>query len=122
MVSEEGAFEEGADGCLFVGVELVDGFEVVGEVVGDGAFVGVEEEHICADGQLGGEVPEDVEGGLAGAGFVAAELGDVDADAFGEGGLGESAFAAEGGEALSEVHGEQLDRWWADHMGAPFEH
>lgn len=114
-MAEEGAFEEGADGLAFVGVELVDGFEVVGEVVGGGAFFGVEEEHICADGQLGGEASEDVEGGLAGASFVAAELGDVDADAFGEGGLGEAAFASEGGEALSEVHGgEQLQGWWAD--------
>lgn len=54
------------------------------------AFVGVEDEHICADGEFGGEAAQDVEGGLAGAGFVASELGDVDADAFGEGGLDEA--------------------------------
>jgi hypothetical protein len=102
LVAEEGAFDEGADGVAFVGVELVDGFEVVAEVVGDGAFFWVEEEHICADGEFGGEASEDVEGGLAGAGFVAAELADVDVDAVGEGGLGESAFASEGGEAVGE--------------------
>ena len=49
-MAQEGAFDEGADGVAFVGVELVDGFEVVAEVVGDGAFFWVEEEHICADG------------------------------------------------------------------------
>ena len=121
MVAEEGAFDEGADGVAFVGVELVDGFEVVAEVVGDGAFFWVEEEHICADGQFGGEAAQDVEGGLAGAGFIAAELADVDADAIGESGLGESAFAAQGGEALGEVHGvEQFEVGCCDHMRAPF--
>jgi len=34
LVSEEGAFDEGADGGLFVGVELGDGFEVVAEFSG----------------------------------------------------------------------------------------
>ena len=121
LVAQEGAFDEGADGVAFVGVELVDGFEVVAEVVGDGAFFWVEEEHICADGEFGGEASEDVEGGLAGAGFIAAELADVDADAVGEGGLGESAFAAQGGEALGEVHGvEQFEVGCCDHMRAPF--
>jgi hypothetical protein len=28
LVAEEGSFDEGADGGLFVGVEVVDGFEV----------------------------------------------------------------------------------------------
>ena len=64
MVSEEGAFDEGADGGLFVGVELGDGFEVVAEFGGDVgvAFVGVEDEHICADGEFGGEAAQDVGG------------------------------------------------------------
>ena len=44
LVSEEDGFDEFADDGLFVGVELVDGFEVVFEVVGGLAFVGVERE------------------------------------------------------------------------------
>ena len=79
-MAEEGVFDEGADGGLFVGVELADGFEVVGDVVGDGSLVVVEDEQICADVEGEGEAAEDVEGGLAGAGFVAAELGDVEVD------------------------------------------
>lgn len=108
MVAKEGAFDEGADGGVFVGVELVDGFEVVADVVGDGSFVFFEEEHIRADGEGEGHLAEDVEGGLAGAGFIAAELGDVDADLRGEGRLGESSLFAEVGEAVSEAHGGQV--------------
>lgn len=48
LVSEECAFDEGSDVLLFVGVELVDGFEVDGEVgVGASVVVG-EDESICA--------------------------------------------------------------------------
>ena len=64
----------GADAGLFVGVELVDGFEVVGEVVGDGSLCCVEDEQICAGVEGDGESADDVEGGLAGASFIAAEL------------------------------------------------
>jgi len=46
---------------------------------------------------------------LGAAGFIAAELGDVDAGALGEGGLGEAASFAEGGESVGEVHGEGSD-------------
>ena len=45
---------------------------------------------------------------LAGAGFVAAELADVDAGLVGEGGLGEPSLFAEGGEAGPEAHGGQV--------------
>jgi hypothetical protein len=37
--------------------------------------------------------------------FVAADLGDVDADLLGEGLLGEALGVAEGGESFGEVHG-----------------
>lgn len=47
-MAEEGAFDEGADGLLLVGVELAYGFEVVGDVVGDGALSVVGHKHICA--------------------------------------------------------------------------
>ena len=46
MVSEEDGFDEFADDGLFVGVELVDGFEVEAEVVGWLAFVVVEGEFV----------------------------------------------------------------------------
>lgn len=42
-MARQGGFDEGADGVMFVGVDLVDGFEVVGEVVGDGSLVVVGE-------------------------------------------------------------------------------
>jgi hypothetical protein len=57
---------------LFFCWELVEGVEVGFESWGWCAFFGVEEEHICADGEVCGESAEDVEGGLAGAGFIAA--------------------------------------------------
>ena len=44
-----------------------------------------------------------MEGGLAVAGFVAADLGDVDAAAVGEDLWGEGAVLAEGDEAVGEV-------------------
>ena len=62
-MSEECAFDEGDDGGLFVGVEVVDGFEVVCEVgVGGAAFVVVEEERVCAGVEGECEVAEYVEG------------------------------------------------------------
>lgn len=50
----------------FVGVKLVEGSEVVGVVVADGALVLVEDEHVCADVEPEGEAADDVEVGLAG--------------------------------------------------------
>ena len=54
-------------------------------VVGGAAFVLVEDEVVGGHGQGDGQGSQDVEGGLVGAGFVAAQLGDVDADGVGEG-------------------------------------
>lgn len=105
-MAQECAFDEGADGVLFVFVELVDGFEVEGEVgIGASVVVG-EDERIGADGEGDCESSDDVEGGLGVAGFVASYLGDVDFDGLGERGLGELAFFAELGEAFGEVHSE----------------
>jgi hypothetical protein len=43
LVAEDGAFDEGADVVLFVGVELVEGFEAEAEAgFGGASFVGVE--------------------------------------------------------------------------------
>ena len=53
LVAEEGGFDEGADGCLFVGVELVEGGEVVFEVGGE-RFV-VVGEGVDACGEVVGE-------------------------------------------------------------------
>ena len=84
---EEDAVDDGADGFLFVGVEVGDGFEAELPVVGGGAVFGVEDELVGAGLECEGESSDDVEGGLCGALFVAADLGDVDVDAFGEDGL-----------------------------------
>lgn len=85
MVAQERAFDEGGDVFLFFGGELVDGFELEpqGWVLG-AAFVVVEEERVSADVEGERQGAEDVEGGLTGAGFVAADLGDVGAGALGE--------------------------------------
>ena len=48
----------------------------------------VEEEAVGGDGERGGDVAEGFEGGCAGSGFVASDLGDVDAGSVGEGFLG----------------------------------
>lgn len=75
-MAEEGAFDEPADGVELVGVELVEGFEVEARVgVGGAALVVVEDERVCAGVESKGELAEDVEGGLFGAGFVAADVG-----------------------------------------------
>lgn len=102
-MADEDAVDDGADGVLFVGVEVGDGLEAELPVVG-GVFVGVEDELIGVGVEREGESADDVEGGLRGALFVAADLGDVDADLVGEGLLGEALGVAEGGEAFGEVH------------------
>jgi hypothetical protein len=103
---------------LFLGAEAAGGFEVKLEGFVGASLVLVEDERICADGEGEGEAAEYVEGGLAVAGFVAAELGDVDTDAFGQYGLGEAAFFAEGGEAVGEVHVGEGDDLCAHCMDA----
>lgn len=91
VVAQECAFDEGGDVFLFVGGELVDGFELEPERLALGSsFVFVEEERVSADVEGERQCTEDVEGGLAAAGFVAADLGDVGAGAVGELLLGES--------------------------------
>lgn len=82
------------------------------------SFVFVEDERICADRQGDGDVAEHVEGGRGRAGFVAADLGDVDADGFGECVLGEVPFLAEFSESLSEGHGiGEVGGCCGDHTG-----
>ena len=79
------------------------------------AFVGVEDEVVGGDGEGHGEVAEDLEGGLVGAGFIAAQLGDVDADGVGEGLLGHAALFADRGEAVGEVHGGRYENGRISH-------
>lgn len=86
-MSDEGGFDEGLDGVLFVGVELVVGFGVASEVLGE--IIVVVGEGVDACCECGGGAVDDVEGGLAGSGFVASELGDVDACGVCEGLLGQ---------------------------------
>jgi hypothetical protein len=82
-------FEEFSGELLVVVVEGGDGFEDAGKVVLGGSFVGVEDERVCAGVERECDVAQDVEGGGGGVGFVASDLGDVDADVVGDGVLGE---------------------------------
>jgi hypothetical protein len=79
FVAEEEAFEGGFEGCLVFGVEAGGGFEGEFEVVGVGvAFVGVEQERVCGGVERECELADGVEGGLVGAGFVAADVAALD--------------------------------------------
>lgn len=95
-MAQEGALDEGADAVAFVGVELVEGGQVQAEgfVLGS-VLVGVDDEVVGGDGEGDGEGAEDVERGLVGASFVAAQLGDVDAD----------------GVTTGDVHCEEFHIW-----------
>ena len=89
---------------LFVGVEAVEGFEFESEAGGCwAAVVVIEEERVGAGVEGEGECAQDVEGGLAGAGFVAADLGDVDGGPVGEHLLGDPGCLALSGQACGEV-------------------
>lgn len=117
-MAQEGAFDEGADAGAFVGVELVERGQVESEgLVLGAAFLGVEDEFVGGDGERDGQRAEDVEGGLVGAGFVAAQLGDVDTDGVGEGLLGHAALFAYRGEAVGEVHGGETLQQVGDGVG-----
>lgn len=61
-------------------------------------------ERVCTGRQRECDVAQDVEGGLAVGGLVAADVGDVDAHAVGQGLLGQATLFAEGDESLGEVH------------------
>ena len=56
-------FEEFFGELLVVGVEVCDGYEDEGEVVWGLAFVGVEDERVCAGVERECDVAEYVEGG-----------------------------------------------------------
>ena len=102
------------------GVEAgAGGFEGVFEIVVGFAFVGFEEELVFAGVERECEVAEGVDGGLVGAGFVAADVGDVEAGGVGEGVSGEACVFAGGDESFGEaggvewVRGDESPRvWW----------
>lgn len=89
VVAQERTFDERRDVLLLFVGELVDGFELEPQRLALRAAFVVEEERVSADVERERQGAEDVEGGLAGAGFVTADLGDVGAGAFGELLLGE---------------------------------
>jgi hypothetical protein len=84
IVLEEEGVEDLLGDVAVCGGKVGEGLEVGAEVVVDGALGLVEEEHIRADAEPLGEGLEHAEGGLGGAGLVAAELGVVDAYRSGE--------------------------------------
>lgn len=118
LVADEDAVDDGADGVLFVGVEVGDGLEAELPVVG-GVFVGVEDEPISVGVEREGESADDVEGGLGCALFVSADLADVDADLLSEGLLGEALLVAEGGESFGEVHGVHVAALFLNGVNRP---
>lgn len=97
-------FDDGEDGGSFFGGHAGDGFEGVAQLALWGPSVVAEDEAVEGNAEDDGEAGEDVEGGLAGSGLVAAFLGDVDTDLIGEGLLGEPSLFAELDESLGEVH------------------
>ncbi len=104
FVAEQEAFEGGLEVGSAFGVEAGAGcLEGVFEVVVGFAFVGFEEELVCAGVERECEVSEGVDGGLVGAGFVAADVGDVEACEFGEAGVfaGGDESGGEGGGGLA---------------------
>ena len=83
------------------------------------SFVGFEEELVCAGAERECEVAEGVDVGLVGAGFIAADVGDVEAGGVGERDLGEPGVFAGFGESLGEGFGvEWVCCDGVDHTGA----
>ena len=100
---EEDALEDAADDVLLGLVETGDGLELEAEVVAGTALVAIEEKQIRTDAEHNGQPAQDVEGGLRGAGLVAAQLRDVTVE-------GNSAPDAEGGNhALINLGNGQLE-------------
>lgn len=121
-MSQEDGFDEVDDGGTFVVVELVEGFEVEAQVGAVGtALIFVEDQSVGADRERYGESSQDVEGGLAGAGFVASDLGDVDADLVGELLLGERGGLARsdqaGGANPNASYRGDLMQYYLDNWG-----
>lgn len=67
----------GAANPVTMDAALVDGFEVAAEVLGE--IIVVVGEGVDACCQRGCGAADDVEGGLAGSGFISTQLRDVDA-------------------------------------------
>ena len=109
-MAKKGTLDQGSDGRLLVGVELVDRLKPQSQAwVLRAPFFGLEKKRVCAGGQRECEVSQYIEGGLTRACFVAPDVGDVDADALSEGDLSEAAILAEGDESGGEVHGVDRD-------------
>ena len=100
FVLEDHTFQQGAiDAFLFV-VETRNGFELQPEVFVGATFVLAKKEHIRTDLEGSGNLPDYVERGLRGAGFVAAQLDRMNADAFGARLLREAMLLVQRGQSL----------------------
>ncbi len=96
LVLEDQGIEEGLGGLLLVLVELADGLELEPEVLVGAPLAVLEEEGVPGDLEGLGELAEDLEGGLGGAGLVAVDLDEGEVDQPGQGLLGEAAGLAGG--------------------------
>jgi hypothetical protein len=111
VVAGDERVEDFADrGALGV-VEERGGFEGETEclVVGEAGVV-AEDEGVSGAREGDGQSPQCGEGWFGSAGFVLAQLGDVDAGALGQRHLGEVAGPAQAGKRLGEGHGRKRYR------------
>jgi hypothetical protein len=108
VVAGDEGVEDLADGGPLGVVEEGSGFE--GEtqclVLGETGVV-AEDEGVGRARQGDGQSPQGGEGWLGAAGFVLAQLGDVDTGAQGQRHLGEVPGSTEPGEGLGEGHGQE---------------
>jgi hypothetical protein len=121
-LAEDDGFEEGFGELFAFAVEVGGGFELEAEFfVGLRSWLSKTSESVVtakARARL-----RSTSSGVrrGGAGFVAADLGDVDADAVREGLLGEAALVACGCESFGEAHevGDGRRCWWGDQFWGP---
>ena len=114
---EEHGLDEPLDHLALVGIEVARRLIGQPEVLVGIAIMLSEDERVSRHVHRDGDLGEHVEGGRTRPRFIAADLGDVDADAVGEGLLGQAPFFAGGGEAGGEVH-EHVDCGYVDHTAA----
>lgn len=104
MAGQE-ALEHDPDGLTLVGIEVDGGLESQPQRLVLGKAIALaEDQRVGADGQGDGQLAEDSDGRLVGAGLVALELGDVDAHSLGQRRLRQAPSTPQLGQVLGELH------------------